>query len=84
MKSKVTINVIGETPEIEAFVRLCAFIQSFGSYGMSRCVHVNTDGDGSGDLAFFDEKGEPFPTIPIQQLRRIENELGEYNVDIGE
>jgi len=84
MKSKMQINVIGNDAELKEFVKLCQYIQSFGSYGMSRCLHVNTDGDGSGRLHFIGEDGGELPNIPLEQLHAIESELGEFNVDIGE
>ena len=80
MKSKLTLSVIGHDAEIQKFLNVCQFIQSFGIYGMNRTLHVTTDGDGSGRLSFIDE----MPSIPLADLRAIENELGEYNVDIGE
>ena len=85
MKSKLTLSVIGNDAELKEFIKLCAYIQSFGTYGMNRTLHVTTDGDGSGRLTFIDETTKyEMPSIPLADLKAIENELGEYNVDIGE
>ena len=85
MKSKMTIDVIGNDAELQEFLKLCQFIQSFGVYGMNRTLHVTTDGDGSGKLHFVDSVSNfALPTLQLEQLRAIEDEQGEYNVDIGE
>lgn len=84
MKKVMNIKVVGHDEEIDSFLKVCQYIQSFGTYGMSRCLHVNTDGDGSGRLSFFFDNDTEFPNIPLDDLHQIESELGEFNVDIGE
>ena len=85
MKSKLTLTIIGHDTELQEFLKLCQYIQSFGTYGMNRTLHVTTDGDGSGRLRFVDETTNyEMPSIPLADLRRIEDTQGEYNVDIGE
>lgn len=85
MKQKLQLTVTGNETELREFVRVCQFIQSFGTYGMHRCVSVHVDGDGSGKLNFFyGSKEEEIPDIPLENLRTIESELGDYDLDIGE
>jgi hypothetical protein len=85
MKTKITVDVIGNDREVVEFIRLCKYIQSFGTYGMSRTVHVNIDGDGSGHLRFEDNTiHEELSNIPLDALHKIEEVVGEYNIDIGE
>jgi len=85
MKTSVLIKVEGHEAELKPFIKLCQYIQSFGAYGMSRTVHVNTDGDGSGRLSFTDMTSkEEFPNLDYDSIKKLEDELGEYNVDIGE
>ena len=84
MKARINLSIVGNQPELGEFLKLCQYIQSFGAYGMSRCVNVVTDGDGSGRLSFFGDNDEELPNIPLDTLHKIEEQRGEFNVDIGE
>lgn len=87
MKEYIEIKVMGHLPEIVEFLRLIRYIQSLGSYGMSRDIKVSVDGDGSGKLkfTFSDKDGKimDMPNFLLEDMRQLD-EAGGIEVDIGE
>lgn len=83
MKSFIDLRVVGNSPEIGEFLKMCQLIQSFGTYGTCRKITVTTDGDGSGRLRFglVGENGkiEDIPSIPHNILNQ-----SEFDLSIGE
>ena len=84
MKSKMTFTVVGHDSELQEFVKLCALVQSFGTYGMSRTIKVDVDGDGSGRLQFFNAKDEEMPNLDHKLLNDVDASKTGFHVDIGE
>lgn len=72
MKKFIDVRVVGNSTELVEFLRICRLIQSFGTYGMSRKIIVDIDGDGSGHLRFGvvngDGKVEDMPPIDHKEL----------------
>lgn len=82
-KKYIDIRIVGHQAELTEFLKICKFIQTFGTYGTSRTVKVIVDGDGSGHLRFsMLEKSEE---IDIPSFKKEEIEGGkEFKVFIGE
>lgn len=72
----VTISVIGQKPEVRAFLKMCQAIQYCGNIGASRTVKVDVDGDGSGRLSFKSESGKSIPSFPFDD-DTLEIDIGE-------
>lgn len=92
MKKYIDLRITGNETEIMEFLNLCCLISTFGNYGMSRNIHLNVDGDGSGRLNFYDISNgkRKWPSKEIEPLdykdiQGIDDQLkGEYKASIGE